>query len=153
MTSDDTGASEATAAFDNLDAAAKRAGRSIAAALTAGQAEGRRFESVLRQLEQQLAAMAIESAVRGLGGLASQAIGGGLSSVLTAAESPVAETFATSASGLIGDAKPAYAAARAPQAMTVTMNVTTPDAESFRRSEGQISAQLARMAQRGQRGL
>lgn len=35
----------------------------------------------------------------------------------------------------------------------VTMNVYTQDAESFKRSEGQISAKLARMTQRGRRNL
>ncbi|MCB8820051.1 phage tail tape measure protein [Microvirga rosea] len=37
--------------------------------------------------------------------------------------------------------------------MTVTVNVSTPDAESFRRSEAQVSAALARAVARGQRGM
>ncbi len=40
---------------------------------------------------------------------------------------------------------------RAP--VSVTFNVTTPDAESFRRSELQLSKYIARVAGRGQRGL
>ncbi|WP_156418033.1 phage tail tape measure protein [Aureimonas sp. AU4] len=36
---------------------------------------------------------------------------------------------------------------------TVVFNVSTPDAPSFRRAEGQIQAMLARAALRGQRGL
>ena len=35
----------------------------------------------------------------------------------------------------------------------VTMNVYTQDAESFKRSESQISTKLARMTQRGRRNL
>jgi hypothetical protein len=35
----------------------------------------------------------------------------------------------------------------------VTVNVTTPDADSFRRSEAQVSAALARAVARGQRGM
>ncbi len=35
----------------------------------------------------------------------------------------------------------------------VTINVTTPDAESFRRSEAQMTAMLARAVGRGRRGL
>lgn len=35
----------------------------------------------------------------------------------------------------------------------VTFNITTPDAGSFRKSEAQISAMLARAVQRGRRGL
>jgi len=37
--------------------------------------------------------------------------------------------------------------------ISVTMNITSPDAESFRRSEGQVSAMLARAVGRGQRNL
>jgi phage-related minor tail protein len=35
----------------------------------------------------------------------------------------------------------------------VTVNIATPDAESFRRSEAQVAAALARAVARGQRGL
>jgi hypothetical protein len=37
--------------------------------------------------------------------------------------------------------------------VNVTFNVTTPDAESFRRSEGQIAAMLSRAVGRGSRNL
>jgi phage-related minor tail protein len=37
--------------------------------------------------------------------------------------------------------------------VSVTMNIATPDAESFRRSEAQVSAALARAVARGQRGM
>jgi phage-related minor tail protein len=37
--------------------------------------------------------------------------------------------------------------------MSVTVNVSTPNAESFRRSETQVSAALARAVSRGQRGM
>ena len=37
--------------------------------------------------------------------------------------------------------------------MTVNFNVTTPNAESFRRTETQVTAMLARAVARGQRGL
>lgn len=36
---------------------------------------------------------------------------------------------------------------------SITVNIATPDAESFRRSEAQVSAGLARAVARGQRGL
>jgi phage-related minor tail protein len=38
-------------------------------------------------------------------------------------------------------------------AVLITLNVTTPDAESFRRSEGQIAAMLSRTVSRGHRNL
>lgn len=37
--------------------------------------------------------------------------------------------------------------------VSVTLNISTPDAESFRRSQGQVSAMLARAVGRGRRGL
>ena len=37
--------------------------------------------------------------------------------------------------------------------LSVTVNIATPDVESFRRSEAQVSAALARAVARGQRGL
>jgi hypothetical protein len=37
--------------------------------------------------------------------------------------------------------------------VTVTMTVTTPDADSFLRSEAQVQAMLARAVSRGRRGL
>ncbi|UVF18234.1 phage tail tape measure protein [Microvirga terrae] len=37
--------------------------------------------------------------------------------------------------------------------VSVTVNVSTPDADSFRRSEAQVSAALARAVARGQRGM
>lgn len=39
------------------------------------------------------------------------------------------------------------------QPMSVTVNISTPDAESFRRSEGQVSAAVARAVSRGRRTL
>lgn len=39
------------------------------------------------------------------------------------------------------------------QPVNVTLNITTPDAESFRRSEGQMSATIARAVERGRRSL
>ena len=39
------------------------------------------------------------------------------------------------------------------QPMNVTINISTPDAEGFRRSEGQVSAAVARAVSRGRRNL
>ena len=45
------------------------------------------------------------------------------------------------------------ASGRAERPVAVTVNIATPDAESFRRSEAQVSAALARAVARGRRGL
>jgi phage-related minor tail protein len=39
------------------------------------------------------------------------------------------------------------------RSVAITMNISTPDAESFRRSETQIGAMLARAVSRGQRNI
>jgi phage-related minor tail protein len=44
-------------------------------------------------------------------------------------------------------------AASSARPVQVTVNIATPDADSFRRSEAQVSAALARAVARGQRGL
>ncbi len=44
-------------------------------------------------------------------------------------------------------------AAGAGRPLSVTMHVSTPDADSFRRSEAQVTAALARAVMRGQRGM
>ncbi len=41
----------------------------------------------------------------------------------------------------------------APERMTITVNISTPDIEGFRRNRGEIGAQIARAASRGQRNL
>ncbi len=80
--------------------------------------------------------------------------------------SPVAFPLTGNRTGLAGEAGPEaiLPLARGPDgslgvrsagggAVSVTFNVTTPDAESFRRSETQLSAMLARAVAQGQRTL
>ncbi len=51
------------------------------------------------------------------------------------------------------DGRLGVAAAGSGSGVAITFNVTTPDADSFRRTEGQLSAMLARAVDRGQRNL
>jgi phage-related minor tail protein len=51
------------------------------------------------------------------------------------------------------DGRLGVSAGEAARPLAVTVNVTTPDADSFRRSEAQVSAALARAVARGRRGL
>jgi hypothetical protein len=152
-------ANEGAEAFVRLDRAAKQAGLSITAAFTAGQVEGRKLDDVLRSVGQKLAQTALQTAGR--------ALFGSLATTLT-------QTFAGSVAGTAGGvstlaapaslagldavsqvAAPAAARSNAAAArpLSVSMTVNTPDAESFRRSEAQVSAALARAVQRGQRAL
>ncbi|MFD1333824.1 phage tail tape measure protein, partial [Methylopila musalis] len=45
------------------------------------------------------------------------------------------------------------AASGGARSASITVNIATPDVESFRRAEGQLTATLARAVARGQRGL
>ncbi len=57
------------------------------------------------------------------------------------------------ADGTLGVATGGQGGGRTGGGPSIVFNVTTPDAASFKRSEAQVQAMLARAAQRGQRGL
>ena len=133
---------------------------------------GRKFSDVLRSIAQSLLRMSIRSALQpAIGGLAS-AIGGALGGVMPFARGGVVNgpTLFPMARGmgLMGEAGPeaVLPLARGPDGrlgvraqeqgaaqVNVTMNITTPDAESFRRNRGRIAADLARAVAEGRRQL
>jgi hypothetical protein len=152
-------ASDSAEAFLRLDRIARQAGASITAALKAGQVEGRQLDDVLRSVGQRLAEAGLQAAGRSIGvalastlgstlssGLSGNANSGGLATPAILAGFGEASTVTGSGGGALANAEPGGA-------ITIAMTVNTPDAESFRRSEAQISAALARAVQRGQRGL
>ena len=135
---------------------------------------GRAFEDVLRDLALRFATIAFDAAMRPL----SNAIGGAFAGLTAGAGAP--RLFARGGivdgptlfplSGGLGMAGEAGAEAILPLArsadgrlgvrseagarpVSVTVNVTTPDADSFRRSEAHVTAMLARAVGRGRRGL
>ena len=138
--------------------------------------KGRSLSDVLRQLAFSLSSHALEAALapltEALGGGLAKLVGGGLSSVLPFASggviaSPVAFPLGGRRLGIAGEAGPEAILPLARgrdgrlgvrsegggQALNVTFNVTAQDAQSFRRSEGQIAAMLNRVVGRGARNL
>jgi phage-related minor tail protein len=138
--------------------------------------KGRSLSDVLKQLALSLSSHALEAALapltNALGGGLSQLVGGGLKSVLPFASggviaSPVTFPLGGERRGVAGEAGPEaiLPLARGPDgrlgvrteggsnAVNVTFNVTAQDAQSFRRSEGQIAAMLNRVVGRGARNL
>lgn len=131
-------------------------GSALGDALEAGVVRGRSLGDVLRGLSARMSEIALSAALKpvenafgsifsritsaALGG-ASPFAGGGL-----AAPAPLA-------GGLASPAAPEVRAVAPPPSAPVTVNIATPDAESFRRSEAQVSAALARAVARGRRGL
>jgi phage-related minor tail protein len=136
---------------------------------------GRAFDDVLKDLTLRIAAIAFDAATRPI----ANAIGGALGG-LTSAFAPGGVTEHAKGGviggptlfplprglGLAGEAGPEaiMPLARGPDgrlgvagggggSTAVHINVTTPDADSFRRSEAQVTAMLARAVGRGRRGL
>ena len=126
---------------------AERFGASLTDALRDVALEGRSLEDALRGVALRMADVALDRALKPLEQGASNLLGqlaqgliGGIAGGLGGG--------ATRADGFTGSPG-AGAFPPAP----VTLNVSTPDAASFRRSEGQLAAMLARSAARGRRSL
>ncbi len=159
---DTTASANASAeAFLRLDRIARQAGASITSAMKAGQAEGRQLEDVLISVGQRLAETGLLSAGRSIGVALTSTLGSTLTSGLSGslasgglATPAVLAGFTDAAGASVGGSSDAAGAGNGSGGnVSIAMTVNTPDAESFRRSEAQISAALARAVQRGQRGL
>lgn len=151
----------ATAGLDEsmkaLDTSTQQFGRSLSKALASGIVQGKSFDEILKGLGQKLIELSLKAAFKplenGLGSLLSGLFGGVASAFSggggSAAFGTVPALFGgpSSQSGL-----PSQSAPGVPPVM-ITMNLTSPDAQSFLRSEAQVSAALARAVGRGQRSL
>ncbi len=150
-------------------------GRALGDALEGGVVKGRSLTDVLRSLGTRLSSLALSAALKpvetALGGLFGSLTKGLLGGVTPFAKGGVLGAPTVLSSGgaglaLAGEAGPeavlplsrgadgrlgvaSAGGAHAP----VTINIATPDVESFRRSEAQVSAALARAVARGRRGL
>ncbi|MGH6737319.1 MAG: phage tail tape measure protein [Methyloceanibacter sp.] len=148
-------------------------------AFTDASLKGRALSDVLRSLAFSLSQNTLAAALEPI----SQAFGNGLTQLLGGAglvpalpvpfahggviSSPMTFPLGGRRLGLAGEAGPeailplargrdgrlGVRADGAASAVNVTFNVTTQDAQSFRRSEGQIAAMLSRVVGRGQRNL
>nr|WP_187289077.1 phage tail tape measure protein [Fulvimarina pelagi] len=168
---------ELTAALDDLSRRASQFGSALTGALKGAVSGGKSLDQVMRGLAQRISDIALEAALKPLENLFSSAIGGvlgggGAGSITPFAKGGVvaAPQFFSSGGGLgvMGEAgaeailplqrgadgRLGVAAPGGPgSGRTIVFNVSTPDAQSFRKSEMQIHAMLARAAGRGQRGL
>jgi hypothetical protein len=112
---------------------------------------GRSLDSVFRSLALSLSDMALDAALKpfqsALGGLFGQGFTG------FAAPSGLGGLFSGEASSSLGGASAGASPPPASAPLNVTFNVSTPNADSFRQSEGQLAAMLARTVGAGQRNL
>lgn len=149
----------------------------ISAAFRSAASGGKAFEDVLRDLALRIASIGLDAALRPVGNVIGNAIRG-LTAAVAGGGGP--RMFARGGvvggptlfplSGGLGMAGEAGAEAILPLARdadgrlgvrgaggqggtVVHVNITTPDAQSFARSEAQVTAMLARAVGRGRRGL
>ena len=169
--------------MDDLTRRANAFGSAISGALRGAVSGGKSFDSVLRQLAGRISSIALDAALKPLTNLVSGFVGqavGGLTEAIAGPAATAVQPFAKGGVvsapsyfptggklGLMGEAGAeailplrrgadgslGVAAPAAGNAASIVFNVTTPDAASFKRSEAQIQAMLARAASRGRRGL
>lgn len=153
-------------------------GRSLSDAFAQGVVGSRSFEDVLKSLTLRLSDLALKLAFKpvenALTGAFAGLFGGGVAvpgEIKPFARGGIIGTpsyFPLSGGGLglAGEAGPEAIvplsrgpdgrlgiAAAGERRMSITVNIATPDAESFRRSEVYVTGQIARAVARGQRGL
>ncbi len=178
MAGDDEGFSDALSDAEalgevmaDLEARSQRFGAALTGALRSATVGGRGLEDVLRGLGNRLTDIALAAGLKPLENLIGNAIGGVFGSVTPFADGGVVRSpgFFPMAGGmgLMGEAGAeailplrrgpdgalGVAAGGGGAAPQIVFNVTATDAASFRKSEGQISAMLARSVARGRRGL
>lgn len=169
-------------AFRDLQGLADGFGRTMTTAFRKSVVEGRRLEDVLKSMALSLSRRTLNAALRpietGIGNLFGNLLGSlfGGPAFSAGAVQPFASGGVIAAPaffpmrkglGLAGEAGPEaiLPLARGPDGrlgvrggasgggVNVTFNVSTPNADSFRRAESDLTAMLARAVARGQRGL
>ncbi len=147
-----------SARLSRLDEITQQFGKSLSRALATGIAQGRSFETILQTLGQKLIEISLRAAFQPLENALTGSISnlfGSLTRGFTGTGGLFADMFGgggMSGAGLFG--APARGSSMgAGQGVSITMHVSTPDADSFRRSESQVSSALARAVARGQRSL
>jgi phage-related minor tail protein len=171
-----TGTQALAQALTDLESRSARFGSALSGALKSATVSGRSLEDVLGKLALRLTDVGLSSALKPLEGLVSGAatsLIGSIGSVTPFAEGGVVRSPAMFSMGgglgLMGEAGAeaimplrrgpdgalgvSVAGAGAGTPPQIVFNVTASDAASFRKSEPQISALLARSVARGRRGL
>ncbi len=172
-----------TVMLTQLDGLTRQFGRSVTEAFSKGIVEGKRFEDVLKSIAMRLSDTALKQSLKpletGVSGLIGQGLhslgglfGGGAGQIQAFAKGGIvhAPTYfgASGGVGLMGEAGSeailplsrgsdgrlgVRAAGEGAQSTHVIVNIAAADIESFRRSEAQVSAAMARAVARGRRIL
>jgi phage-related minor tail protein len=164
-------------AMAGLESITDQFGRTVTQAFARGVLSGRSFEEVLRGIGQRFVDIALQAALKPAQSVLDNLAGSVTGSLASAfgAVKPFADggiigsptLFGMAGGlGLAGEAgaEAVMPLARGPDGklgvrgqggggVTVNVSIATPDVDSFRRSEAQLGATLARAVARGQRGL
>ena len=170
-------------ALEDLSKESRRFGTSFSAAMKGAVLDGRSLQDTLRTLAMRLSDIALDAGLKPLETLAGNAFGSVLSSIGSSIAGSFNVTpFANGGVvdgptlfpaarglGLMGEAGPeailplargadgrlgvAAGGGGGGRPVSITFNVTSPDAACFRRSEGQIASMLTRAVARGRRSL
>jgi len=173
MTETLSGAQALSDVMVDLEGRSMRFGAALTSALRSATVGGRGLDDVLKGLGNRMTDIALSAGLKPLETMLSGAIGNLVGSVTPFADGGVvrAPSFFPMGGGDLGLMGEAGAEAILPlrrgpdgalgvaagggggPAAQIVFNVTATDAASFRKSEGQISAMLARSVARGQRGV
>jgi hypothetical protein len=148
------GAEPLAAELRELQGLAETFGRAMTTAFRRSVIDGRALEDVLKSLALSLSSRALNQALTPIGqglfsGLVGSLLGG--TKLGGGAFSQATGPAAGGASASVGSVAAGASASRG--GVNVVFHVTTPDAQSFRRAEGEVAAMLARAVARGQRGV
>jgi phage-related minor tail protein len=163
----------------DLEIGANSFARAMTGAFKQAAVDGKRFEDVLKSLALRLSDLALKLALKPL----TQGLAGGIEKLFSGFSTGTGDTKAFASGGVIatptyfplgarglglaGEAGPeailplargadgrlGVASNTSGAANNVTINIATPDADSFRRSETYVTGLVARAVARGQRGL
>lgn len=160
--------------FDDLEARSRSFGSALTGALKGATADGKGLEDVLRGLGNRLTDIALSNGLKPLGNLLGEGVAGltsGFGKLFAFANGGVVSQpsyFPMGGDmGLMGEAGAeailplkrgadgtlGVASSAGGGSSQIVFNVTATDAESFRKSEGQLAAMLARTVRRGHRNL
>jgi hypothetical protein len=137
-----------------LNGLADSFGRAMTTAFRRSVIDGRALEDVLKSLALSLSSRALNSALTPIGQGLFSGLLGGLVRGAGLQRGALGQPASLSMGGpqlSVGSSTTRADASRA--GVNVVFHVTTPDAASFRRAEGEVAAMLARAVTRGQRGL
>lgn len=165
-------------ALDGLNISANKFSRTLTRSFSTALVSGKSFEAVLKSIAQSFVSMSLSAGLRPLQNTVSSLIGSAFSSIgggMQLSITPFANGGVVSRPtlfgsqgglGLMGEqgAEAIVPLARGPDGklglaangpgqkpVNVTINISTPDADSFRRSQVQIAGAMARVVARGSR--